>query len=73
MKFYNYGNACHHSVQKLLSCRLFSKNIKITIYKTIVLSVVLYECETWFLALREGYRLRLFKNRVLRKIFGTKR
>jgi hypothetical protein len=48
------------------------KNLKIRIYKTIVLPVVLYGCETWFLTLREEHRLRVFENRVLR-IFGPKR
>jgi hypothetical protein len=49
----NAGNACYHSVQKLLSFRLLSKNIEIIIYKTVVLPVVLYGCETWCLTLRE--------------------
>jgi hypothetical protein len=40
-----------------------------TIYKTVILPVVLYGCETWFLTLREEYRLRVFENRVLRRIF----
>jgi hypothetical protein len=61
----NSGNACYHSVQKLLSSRLLSKNIKIRIYKTIILPVVLYGCETWSLTLREEHRLRVFENRVL--------
>jgi hypothetical protein len=52
---------------------LLSKNIKIRIYKTIILPVVLYGCETWSLTLREKYRLRVFENRVLRRIFGPKR
>jgi hypothetical protein len=52
---------------------LLSKNVKIIIYKTIILLVVLYECETWPLTLREEYRLRVFENRVLRQIFGPKR
>jgi hypothetical protein len=69
----NSGNACYHSVQKLLSSRLLSKNIKIRIYKTIILPVVLYRCETWSLTLREEHRLRVFENRVLRRIFGPKR
>jgi hypothetical protein len=43
------------------------------IYKTIILSVVLYECETWSLTLKDELRLRVFENRVLRKIFGPKR
>jgi hypothetical protein len=68
----NSGNACYHSVQNLLSSRLLSKNIKIRIYKAIILPVVLYGCETWSLTLREEHRLRAFENRVLRKIFGSK-
>jgi hypothetical protein len=47
----NSGNACYHSVQNLLSSRLLSKNEQIRIYKTILLLVVLYECETWSLTL----------------------
>jgi hypothetical protein len=66
------GNACYHSVQNLLSYRLISKNLKIRIFKTIILPVVLYGCETWSLTLREEHRLRVFENRVLRKIFGQK-
>jgi hypothetical protein len=49
------------------------KNIKIRINKTIILPVVLYGCETWSLILRERHRLRVFVNRVLRKIFGPNR
>jgi hypothetical protein len=49
------------------------KNVKIKIYRTIILPVVLYGCETWSLTLREEYRLRVFESRVLRRIFGTKR
>jgi hypothetical protein len=56
-----------------LSSRLLSKNIKIRIYKTIILPVVLYGWETWSLTLREEHRLRVFENRVLRRIFGPKR
>jgi hypothetical protein len=51
------GNACYHSVQNLLSSSLLSKNIKIKIYRTIILHVVLYGCETWSLTLREEHRL----------------
>jgi hypothetical protein len=47
--------------------------VKIKIYKTIILPVVLYVCETWSLMLREEHRLRVFENRVLRRIFGPKR
>jgi hypothetical protein len=50
-----------------------SKNLKIRIYKTVILPVVPYECETGSLTLREEHRLGLFENRVLRRIFGPKR
>jgi hypothetical protein len=63
----NSGNFCYYSVPNLLSFRLISKNLKIKIYKTIILPVVLYGCETWPLTLREEHRLRVFENRVLRK------
>ena len=46
------GNACYHLVQKLLSSSLLSKNLKIKIYRSIILPVVLYGCETWSLTLR---------------------
>jgi hypothetical protein len=52
---------------------LLSKNFKIKIYRTLILPVVLYGCETWLLTLREEVRLRLFENRVLRRVFGRKR
>ena len=67
------GNACYHSVQNLLSSTLLSKNLKIKIYRTIILPVVLYGCETWSLTLREERKLRVFENRVLRRIFGPRR
>jgi hypothetical protein len=51
----------------------YRKNLKIKIYKTVILSVVLYGYETWSLSLREEHRLRVFENRVLRRIFGPKR
>jgi len=60
-------------LQNLLSFRLLSKNLKIKIYRTIILPVVLYGCETWSLTLREERRLRVFENRVLRKVFEPKR
>jgi hypothetical protein len=50
-----------------------SKNLKIRIYKTIILPVVLHGCETWSLTLREEHKLRVFENRVMRRIFGWKR
>jgi hypothetical protein len=56
-----------------LSFHLLSKNIKIRIYRTIILPVVLYGYKTWSLTLREEHRLRVFENRVLRRIFGPKR
>ena len=52
---------------------LLSKNLKIKIYRTIILPVVLYGCETWSLVLREERRLRVFEKRVLRRVFGPKR
>jgi len=61
------------SVQNLSSSSLLSKNLKIKIYRTIILPVVLYGCETRSLALREERMLRVFENRVLRRIFGPKR
>ena len=65
-------NACCHSVQNVLSSSLLYKNIKIKIYRIIILPVVLYvyRCEIWSLTLREECRLRVFENRVLRRIFG---
>jgi hypothetical protein len=68
----NSVNACYHSVQNLLSSRLLSKNLKIRVYKTIILPVALYGCETWSLTLREEHRLGVFENRVLRRIFAPK-
>jgi hypothetical protein len=50
-----------------------SKIVKIKIYRTIILPVVLYAFETWSLTLREEHRLRVFENRVLRRILGQKR
>jgi hypothetical protein len=70
---FNLGNDFYHSVQRLLSSRLLSKNVTIGIYKTILLPVVLYGCDTLSLTLKEEHRLRLFENRVLRRIFGPKR
>jgi hypothetical protein len=64
----NSGNACYHAVQNILSSGL-SKNVKITIYKTIILPVVLYGYGTWSLTLKEEHRLRVFENRVLRGIY----
>jgi hypothetical protein len=60
----NSGNACYYSVQNLLSSRLISKNLEIKIYKTVILPVVLYGCETWSLTLGEEHRLRVFENSI---------
>jgi len=63
----NQGNACYRSVQSFV----FLSNIKM--YETTILPFVLCGCETWSLTLREEHRLRMFENRVLRRIFGPKR
>ena len=67
------GNACYYSVQNLLSSSLLSKTLKIKIYRTIMLPVVLCGCATWSLTLREERRLRVFENRVVRRVFVLKR
>jgi hypothetical protein len=67
------GNVCYHSLPNLLSSSLLSKNITIKIFRSIILPVVLYGWETWSLILREEHRLRVFENRVLRKISGLER
>jgi hypothetical protein len=66
------GNACYCLVHNLLSSTLLPKNVKIKIYRTIIVSVVLYECETWLLKLREECRLRVFEKRVLKIVFGIR-
>jgi hypothetical protein len=63
------GNACYHSVQNLL----LSKNVKIKIYRSLLLPLVFYGCETWSVTLREECGMRVFENMVLRRIFGPKR
>ena len=79
IKFHQWGNriwtvnSCYYSVQTLLSSRLLSNNLKIKIYKAIILPVVLYGCKTCSLTLSEECRLRVFQNRILRQIFGPKR
>ena len=60
-------------MQNLLSSSLISTNLKIKIYRTIILPVVLYGRETWSPTLREERRLRVFENRALRRIFGPRR
>jgi hypothetical protein len=69
----NSGNVCYHTVQSLLSSRVLSRKVKVKIYKTMIVLVVLYGCETWSLTLKEEHRLGVFENRVLRRIFGPKR
>ena len=58
--------------ESLLSSSLLYKNLKLKMYRTIILPV-LYGCETWSLTLREEHRLRVFESRVLRRIFGPRR
>ena len=67
------GNACYRSVKKLLSSRLLSRILKIKIYRTIILPVVLYGFEAWSLTLRVDGKLRVSQNMVLRYIFGRRR
>jgi hypothetical protein len=68
----NSDNGCYHLLQSLLSSRLLARNVKVKIYKTIIPAVVSRGCETWSLTLREECRLRVFENRVLRRMFGPK-
>jgi hypothetical protein len=65
--------ACYHSVQSLVSSCLLSRNIKVKLYKTIILPFVLYGLETWSQTLRKECRLRVFENRMMRRIFGPKK
>ncbi|PSN49532.1 hypothetical protein C0J52_04975 [Blattella germanica] len=69
----NSGNACYYALQQLLSSQLLSKNIKLKIYKTVILPVILYGCETWTLTLREEKRLRVFENKTVewRRLHNT--
>jgi hypothetical protein len=69
----NLGNACYYLVRSLLSSHLSSRNGKVKVNKTIILSFLLYGCEMWSLTLRAQHGLRVFENRVLRRIFGPKR
>jgi hypothetical protein len=66
-------NVRYLSVQNILFSHLLSKNIKITIHKTLILSVLLYGCKTWSLTLTEEHRPRVFQNMVLKRIFWPKR
>jgi hypothetical protein len=67
----NVGNACYHSLQSLILPS--PNNIKVKVHKTIILPVILYGCETLSLTLREEHRLKVFENRMLRRIFEHKR
>jgi hypothetical protein len=67
----NSGNACFRSVRSLLSSHLLSRNVKVKIYKTIIVPVVLYGCETWSLMLREEHRLRVFEKQGSEKNIWT--
>ena len=66
-------NACYFSVHNRFSSSLLSENIRIMIHRTIILPFVLYGWETWSLTLRDESGLRVFENRVLRRIFNRKR
>ena len=67
------GKACYHSVQNVLSTIFLSNNIETKIYRAVILTVVLYGCEAWSPTVGEEDRLRVFENRLLRKVFGSKR
>ena len=67
------GNACYHSVKNLLSSSLLPRLIKIKIQRTLIPSIILYGYENWPLTLKEEHMLRVFQNKVLRRIFGPKR
>ena len=69
----NMGNACYYSLEKSLSSHLRSKKLKVNTYKIIILPIMLYGRETWSLTAREEYRLRVFDNKVLRKILGLRK
>jgi hypothetical protein len=64
----------HVLIQSKHFChRILYKNLKIKIYETIISPVLFYACEAWSLTLRKAHRLRIFENRILRRIFGPKR
>jgi hypothetical protein len=67
------GNACYHLVQNPVSPCLLFKNLEIKIYRTIILSVVVYGSATWSLTLRKECKMKVSENKVLRRIFGPKR
>ena len=67
------GDACFHSVQNLLPSTLLAINLEIKTYRNIILPVFMCGCETWLLTMRKERRLRVFENRVLRRIFVPKK
>ena len=69
----NLGNECYYSLEKILSSHLLYKKLKVTTYKSTILPIVLYGCETLSLTFREEHKLKVFENTVLRKIFVAKR
>ena len=69
----NKRSACYYSLEKILSPRLLSKKLKVNTFKTIIRPIILYTGKTWSLTLREEHRLRVFENKVLRKISEAKR
>jgi hypothetical protein len=69
----NSSHACYHSAQNMLASHLLSKNVKIRIYKTILLPVLLYGCETWSQTVREEQRPWVFENGMLSRICGLQR
>ena len=76
-KLYSYrlkaGNSFYYSVQTLLHHQIVLKNLEINIYKTVILPVALCGCEAWSLILREECRIRVFENRILWRLYGSKR
>jgi hypothetical protein len=68
----NLGNACYHVVQNLLPSCLLSKNIKIKVYR-IIIYLLFCLGVIWSVTLRDEHQLRVFENRVLRRIIGSKR
>jgi hypothetical protein len=69
----NSGNACCHSVHNIMPSCLPSKNVRTRIYSTVILLVVLYECQTCSLTVRIEHRSRIFEKRALRTILEWKR
>ena len=67
------GNACYHSMKNFLSSLCYKTNLKIKIYRAKNFACFLYGRKSWSLTLREEHRLRVFENKVLRRIFGPKR